>query len=128
MSERPAQYRNGVDRVVDLLKKLAAVLLVSAIGYLGERGTDGGFIKDVWVGLKTASPVTAMVMFLLFMDERRERREAQRQCNERTVDFIGGTHAMSATVATAVATFNSAAALVQNWGRDARRRRRRGRA
>lgn len=65
---------------------------LAVVGYLGETGVDGGFIKDIWAALKTASPPVAMVLFVLFWDERRERRDAQKQCNERTVDYIQSTN------------------------------------
>lgn len=76
-----------MDRLADFIRKAAAVIAVFVVGYLGESGNDGGFIKDVWASLKTASPPVSMVLFILYIDERRERREAQRQCNERTIDF-----------------------------------------
>ncbi len=81
-----------VERIADLLKKATAIGVVLGIGYIGEKGSDGGFIKDVWAALKTASPPVAMVMFILFLDERRERRDCQKQLNERTVDFIQATN------------------------------------
>lgn len=92
-----AQHETLAFRLADTVKKLAAVGAVVGIGYIGESGQDGGFIKDVWAALKTASPPVAMVMFILFLDERRERRDCQHQLNERTVDFIQSTNAADAT-------------------------------
>lgn len=89
-------------KLADTVKKLAAVGAVVGVGYIGESGQDGGFIKDVWAALKTASPPVAMVMFILFLDERRERRECQRQLNERTVDFIQSTNAADAAFSRAL--------------------------
>lgn len=79
--------------LVDIIKKGLPIAAVAVIGYLGETGKDGGFIKDVWAGAKTASPFAAMFAVLAWLSERRERQEAQRQCNERTVDFINSTNA-----------------------------------
>jgi hypothetical protein len=93
---------NGVGALVDLLKKIVAVAIIAAIGYFGEKGAYGGFVKDVWSALKSASPPVAMVMFMLFLDERRERRECQKQLNERTVDFIQSTNAADSIFAKAL--------------------------
>lgn len=85
-------------RAIELTKKIAVPTAALAfVGWIGETGADGGFIKDIWSGLKTASPTLAMIIFVLLMDERRERREAQRQTNERTIDFVNATN--SATTA-----------------------------
>ena len=72
----------------DLLKKGVPLLVVAAIGYIGEHGSDGGFIKDIWTAAKTASPMAAMFAILAWLDEKRERRESQKQCNDRTLDFV----------------------------------------
>jgi len=62
---------------------------VGVVMYLGEHsGPGSGFISDLWSAAKTASPLAAMFAILVWTDERRERREAQKQCNERTLDFI----------------------------------------
>lgn len=80
-------------RGLDLIKKtMVPMAALGLVGWLADTGTDGGFIKDIWTALKTASPPVAMVLFVLFLDERRERREAQRQTNERTIDFINSTN------------------------------------
>lgn len=73
-------------------KHAAFVGALGVIGYFGETGADGGFVKDIWAALKTASPPVAMVLFVLFWDERRERRDAQTRYNERTVDYIQSTN------------------------------------
>lgn len=86
-----------MDRFIPLLQKLLAVGGVVAIGYVGETGQDGGFVKDVWAAMKTASPPVAMVMLMLFLDERRERRDSQKELNERTIDFIQSTNGANAT-------------------------------
>lgn len=99
-----------MDRIADLIRKGFALAFVALVGYLGESGSDGGFIKDVWASLKTASPPVAMVLFLLFLDERRERREAQRQCNERTEAFTDTTNKLNNS-------FASIMTLLQGLGR-----------
>lgn len=83
--------------VASWAKHITFVAALGTIGYLGERGGDGGFIKDIWSALKTASPPVAMVLFVLFWDERRERRDAQKQCNDRTVDYIQSTNLQTVT-------------------------------
>jgi hypothetical protein len=79
-------------RVAETVRKVIAYgfsfATIAALAYVGEKGTDGGFIKDVWTAAKTASPFAAMLCLMLLLDERKERREAQRQCAERTIDFI----------------------------------------
>ncbi len=79
---------DAVQRTLDFAKKVLGLAAVAGFMYLGESSRDGGFIKDLWAAAKTAGPFGTMLGLLLFFDERRERREAQRQCNERTVDFI----------------------------------------
>lgn len=81
-----------MERLIDLARKTFWAGIVAVVAYLGENGKDGGFVKDVWASLKTASPPVAMLLFLLLLDERRERREAQRQCNERTEAFTESTN------------------------------------
>ena len=74
------------------LKNLSLLISLAAIAYFGEHGGDGGFIKDIWAQAKMASPFAAMFAILAWLDERRERREANKNCNERTVDFIRSTN------------------------------------
>lgn len=86
-----------MDRLVELVKKALPMIAVAVVGYLGETGNDGGFIRDIWNAAKTASPFAAMFAIMVWLDERRERREAQRQCNERTIDFIQSTNLAAKT-------------------------------
>lgn len=77
------------------VKNALPIAVLGLIGWLGETGADGGLIKDVWAAAKTASPFAAMFAILAWLDEKRERREAQAQCNDRTIDFIKSTNAAS---------------------------------
>ena len=70
------------------LNKIAWLIAIAAVSWLGEHEKQGGFIKDLWEQAKVASPFAAMLMMFLFFDERRERREAQKQCQDRTIEFI----------------------------------------
>lgn len=90
--------------------------MVGVIGWLGETGKDGGFIRDIWQALKTASPPVAMIMFFLYMRESQKRDEAQKQCNDRTIDFVKATNL-------ATNTFSRALALISNPRRTVRRTR-----
>lgn len=101
------------NKIGDFVKKLLSLGALALLAWLGERGSDGGFIRDLWLAAKTASPFAAMFAILVWMDERRERREAQKQCADRTVDFIGATHTMAQSM-------DSVAAAVT--GRKPRRR------
>lgn len=78
--------------IADAIRKVIlygfTFLTIAALAYFGEQGSDGGFIKDVWGAAKTASPFAAMLCLMLLLDERRERRDAQKQCADRTIDFI----------------------------------------
>ncbi len=76
------------NKLAEFIKKFFWMGGLAAVAYMGEHGNDGGFIRDVWGAAKTASPFAAMFAVLVWADERRERREAQKQCNERTIDFI----------------------------------------
>lgn len=101
--------------LADLARKVIPVATLVALGWLGETGHDGGFIKDIWLSLKTASPPVAMILFVLLIDERRDRREAQKQTNERTIDFVQSTNGMSNAVSRMADGVSS--------GRTSRRRR-----
>lgn len=81
--------------IIAFLKWAAGLISLAGLAYVGERGQDGGFIKDVWAAAKVASPFTAMIALILLFDERKERRQAQKDCNERTIDFIKSTNASS---------------------------------
>lgn len=78
--------------VVKLVSVGTPLLVVAILAYLGERGADGGLMQDVWNAAKTASPFAAMLCLMLMLDERRERRSAQTQCADRTIDFINATN------------------------------------
>jgi len=83
----------NLQRILGNVQKLLWLAGIVALAYFGKE--DGGFVRDIWDAAKTASPFAAMLAILLFFDERRERREAQRQCNERTIDFIQSTNVAS---------------------------------
>jgi hypothetical protein len=104
-----------MDRLLELIKKGIPILGIAAIGYMGEHGTDGGFIKDIWTAAKTASPLAAMFAILAWLDERRERREAQKQCNDRTIEFVKATNL-------AISTFDRTTSKLQEERRERRRR------
>jgi hypothetical protein len=80
-----------LSKIGSLIQKVGWLGGLGVIIYLGEH-TGNAFINDVWTAAKTASPLAAMFAILVWADERRERREAQKQCNERTVDFIQATN------------------------------------
>lgn len=81
-----------------LITRASWALIALLIGWLGESGHDGGFIKDIWGSLKVASPPVAMILFFLLLDERRERREAQQHCSDRTMDFTRSTNTLTNVV------------------------------
>ena len=81
-----------MEKLADWIKRAPLFIGLAAFAWLSETGNDGGFVKDIWMAAKTASPLAAMVALYLLYDERRERREAQRQCNDRTIDFVQSTN------------------------------------
>ena len=81
-----------MEKLADWLKRAPLFIGLAAFAWLSETGNDGGFVRDIWTAAKTASPLAAMVALYLLYDERRERREAQRQCNDRTIDFVQSTN------------------------------------
>lgn len=87
----------NLGQLSNVAKVVAPVVAIAIIGAIGETGKDGGFIKDIWAVLKTASPPVAMVMFWLFIRESAKRDFADKQCNERTIDFIKSTNAATST-------------------------------
>jgi len=94
------------DRLFSFLKYTSVVAGFVGIAYLGQTGKDGGFIRDLWDAAKTASPFAAMFAILFFLDERRERREAQRQCNERTMSFVESTNEQASNLEKLIEAIN----------------------
>ena len=76
------------ERILKGATRICYIGLGLGLTWIGEHGQDGGFIQDIWVQAKVASPLAAMLLIILYFDEKRERREAQRQCNDRTIEFI----------------------------------------
>lgn len=79
-------------QVAETIRRKGSVVLsflaLGAVAYFGEKGYDGGFIKDLWTQAKLASPFAAMLALYAWQREVRDRKEAQEQCADRTVDFI----------------------------------------
>jgi hypothetical protein len=75
------------DRLSRLFTVAAGFAGMVAVGWIGETGADGGFIKDIWASLKTASPPVAMVtsfgIYILWKEWQKDRGEHA----ERTLDF-----------------------------------------
>lgn len=88
----------GGDRLITMLRSVAAMTAVVAVAYVGETGADGGFIKDVWAAAKTASPFAAMFATLAWLKADRERQKAQEQCQDRTISFVESTNQHSAAL------------------------------
>lgn len=95
-----------LDRFFSFLKYLSVAVGFVGVAYLGQTGKDGGFIRDLWDAAKTASPFAAMFAILFFLDERRERREAQRQCNERTISFVESTNTQATALESLIEAIN----------------------
>jgi len=93
---RYTEPQNNLQRIVGGAKKVGWFGLVGGFMYFARD--DQSLMHDIWNAAKTASPFAAMWAILLFIDERAERREAQRQCNERTIDFIQTNHVASAAL------------------------------
>lgn len=102
-----------MDKAQDWIKRAGWFFIVGAIAYLGENGADGGFIKDIWSSAKTASPFAAMLALFLLFDQIKERREAQRQCNERTIDYIQSTNLQTTAADKVAGSLSQLAAAVQ---------------
>jgi len=94
-------------KVGDLLAKGVPLIIAGLLWLFGEKG-ENKFVQEIWAMLKGASPPVAMVLFYLFMREQTERREAQKQCNERTVDFIRSTNLSVSTFDKVTSRFVSA--------------------
>lgn len=107
------------DRFFSFLKYLSVAVGFVGVAYLGQTGKDGGFIMDLWNAAKTASPFAAMFAILFFLDERRERREAQRQCNERTISFVESTNTQSTTLENIIEAINQLRATLSRRRRKA---------
>ena len=82
------------------------MLVLAGIAWFAEHQQEG-LVQDVWNAAKTASPFAAMFSILLFFDERRERREAQRQCQDRTIEFIEANNYAHASLEKAIALLTS---------------------
>lgn len=80
--------------LVDLIKKASAWAALAALAWLGESGMDGGFIKDLWMAAKTASPFAAMFAVIVWMGERKERIDCQKQLNSRTLEYVNSVNEM----------------------------------
>lgn len=65
-----------------------SLVVVGGLAYADQKGFGGDVLRDIWANAKTASPFAAMLCLLLLWDQIKERREAQKQCNDRTIDFI----------------------------------------
>jgi len=81
-----------LDKAPTWIRQAVLVVAAGAAGYLSTLGVDGGFIRDIWGGLTQASPPVAMVLFVLLLRSEAKREEANRQCNDRTIDFIKSTN------------------------------------
>lgn len=81
---------NVPDRIGRAFTALVSVIIVALFGWLGETGADGGFIKDIWASLKTASPPVAMgaafLLYIVWREWQKDRTEHQ----IRTAEFSTG--------------------------------------
>lgn len=102
-----------MDKLQDWIWRLAWFGLIGGLAYLGEKDVDGGFIKDIWNSAKTASPFAAMLALFLLFDQIKERREAQRQCNERTIDYIRSTNLQTTAADKVAGSLSQLASAVQ---------------
>ena len=87
-------YGSNLQRILAAVNKMLGMGMIALIAYFGEQ-EKATFIHDIWTAAKTASPFVAMFSLLMFFDERKERREAQSQCQKRTVEFIQSTNMAS---------------------------------
>lgn len=96
MPQDPEERQSALFRGVDLVRKFAIpTVALASLGGLAETGYDGGFIKDIWSGLKTASPTLAMILFVLYWDEKKERRASNDRLYQRTIAFVEATNLAS---------------------------------
>lgn len=98
-------------------KQIGMFIALGAVAWLSESGQDGGFIKDLWSGAKTASPFAAMFAIIAWLSERKERQEAQRQCNERTIDFVQATNHQATAAEKVAAGLGQIVMVLQRRGR-----------
>ena len=98
-----------------LLNRIVSLLSLAAVYYLGESGKDGGFINDIWAQAKLASPLAAMLALWAWQGEQRERKQAQKELNERTVDFIKSTNLQNATVDKLAPAVAQMSGVLQNF-------------
>lgn len=87
------------DRLFNLATKLGTAVGLGFATWLGETGHDGGFVRDIWKMAQTASPFAAMFAIYAWQRADRERRDAQQQTYERTIDFTNTINAINATIA-----------------------------
>lgn len=80
--------QTNLQRLLSFAHRFSWLAGIGAFMYFGEHGGDGGFVKELWEQAKVASPFAACLSLFLLFDQVRERREAQRQCQDRTIDFI----------------------------------------
>ena len=100
-------------KVFSFLQKLATMSAVAVVAYLGENGQDGGFVKDVWAQAKLASPFAAMLALMFVVDQIKERRTAQKELNERTIDFIKSTNLQTSTASDVLNTVKEMTAAMR---------------
>lgn len=112
-----------IERAAEWIKGSGLVVVLLVTSYLGEHDGQDGFIRDIWIGLKTASPPLAMIMFWLYLRADAERRRAQRECADRTVDYIESTNLQAQSSEKSASALSEA---VRALTAIARRRRKRG--
>ena len=105
-----------MEKLADWIKRAPLFIVLAAFAWLSETGNDGGFVKDIWTAAKTASPLAAMVALYLLYDERRERREAQRECNDRTIDFVQSTNLQANSAGQTAEAFRDMAEALETVG------------
>lgn len=118
-----------IEKISATFRQLAVVVAAAITGYLSTAGLDGGFLKDIWGGLTNASPPVAMILFVLLLRSEAKREEANRQCNDRTIDFINSTNLQANSAGRTAEAFKELSPILQTvatvLGAQARRRRRR---
>lgn len=89
--------KSNLQRILAFGQRLFYVGCALAATWMGQTQPEGPF-KDIWEGLKTASPTLSMILLVLYLRSDAERREAQRQCSERTVEFINANNVAHAAL------------------------------